>query len=255
MQHLKRNDLGPLINTYRGRPLRWRDLFLIFLPGTFAVIFPLVYGVWTKNIISLRNGPIAASSWSGPWFILAACSTLCLLLLALIRVFHANIYVSTFTNGLEIKLSPIRRHIITWTDIIEITNHSTSKQLFGHIVQTKFRIILLSKKKKNIRLDQKITHITKLAYEIKKHSFHRLFPSLMNDFQSGRWLDFGPLSINKHYLSIQHNKVSWSGVSRVYVKAGRMIIETRDEQNIRIKTSQIPNIELLFKLIARGIDT
>ncbi len=255
MQRLKRIDLGPLISTYRGRPLRWRDLYLIFLPGTFAVIFPLVYGIWTNNIISLRNGPIAASSWSGPWFILAACSTLCLLLLGLIRVFHTKIYVSTFRNGLEIKLSPVRRHIITWTDIFEITNHSINRHLFGHVVQTKFSIDLLSKKKKTIRLDQKITHITKLAYEIKKYSFQRLFPSLMKDFQNGRWLDFGPLSINNHYISIQHNKFSWSEVSRVYVKAGCMIIETWDEQNIRTKTSQIPNIEILFKLISRGIDT
>jgi len=254
MARLKRSDLGPLINTYRGRPLRWRDLLLVFLIGTFAVFFPLVYGVWINNIISLRNGPIAASSWSGPWFILAVISTLCLLLLALIRVFHATIYVSTFKNGLEIKLSPIRRHIMAWTDIFEITNHSLTRHIFGHNVQTKFRIELLSKKKKTIRLDQKITHVTKLAYEIKKYSFQRLFPSLVNDFQSGRWLDFGPLSINKHYISTEHEKVSWSEVSRVYIKAGNMFIETWDEQNIRIKTSQIPNIELLFKLISRGID-
>jgi len=255
MQRLKRIDLGPLISTYRGRPLSWRDLFLIFLPGTLAVIFPLVYGIWINNIISLRNGPVAASSWSGPWFILAACSTLCLLLLALIRVFHTNIYVSIFRNGLELNLSPVKRHIITWSDIFEITNHSISRHLFGHTIQTKFSIVLLSKKKKTIRLDQKITHITKLAYEIKKYSFQRLFPSLVNEFRNGRWLDFGPLSINKHNISIKQNKVPWSEVSRVYVNAGCMIIETRDEKNIRITTSQIPNIELLFKLISRGIDT
>jgi len=255
MQRPKRIDLGPLISTYRGRPLSWRDLFLIFLLGVFAIIFPLIYGIWINNFVSLRNGPIAASTWSGPWFILAACSTFCFLLLVLIRVFHQSIYVSIYRNGLKINLSPIRRHNITWTDIFGITNRSISKHLFGHTVQNKFCIVIVSKDSKSIRLDQRITHITKLAYLIKKYSFQRIFPSLVNDFENGRWIDFGPLSINKHYLSIQQKMVSWSSVSRIYVKAGCMHIETMDKQIVKTKISQIPNIELLFKLLSRGIGT
>lgn len=255
MQRPKRIDLGPLISTYRGRPLSWRDLYLIFLPGVFAVIFPLLYGIWIKHFISLRNGPIAASSSSRLWFILAASSTLCLLLLALIRLYHANIYVSIYRNGLKISLSPINQQIVRWTDILEITNHSTNKRFFDHTVQTKISIIIVSKNNINIRLDQKITHISNLAYEIKKYFFQRKLPAFVNDFKNGKWINFGPVSINKHYFSIQHKKNSWSEVSRVYVKAGYLIIETTDEQNVRIKISQIPNIELFFMLLKRGIYT
>lgn len=255
MQRPKRIDLGPLISTYRGRPLSWRDLFLILLLGVFAVIFPLLYGIWITNYVSMRNGPIAASTWSGPWFILAACSTFCFLLLVSIRVFHHSICVSVYRNGLKINLSPIKRYIITWADIFGITNHSICKHLFGHPVQNQFCIVIVSKDNKIIRLDQRITHITKLAYIIKKYSFQRIFPSLVNDFQNGRWIDFGLLSINKHYFSIQQNRVSWSVVSKIYVKAGWMLIETMDKQIVKIKISQIPNIELLFKLLSRGIGT
>ena len=49
MQRHKSEDLGPLVKTYRGRQLSWRDIFLIFLPGTLSVILPVCLGAW-ENI-------------------------------------------------------------------------------------------------------------------------------------------------------------------------------------------------------------
>lgn len=249
------NDLGARRRTYRGRPLLWRDLLFIFLPATCSVFFPLVYGIWIFNKNYLQYGPIAAEFWSLPWIILAILSMLCLLLLAAIRIFQAQLYVSIYQYGLSIKLYPFRKKILKWSEISEITTIFNKKTFIGCVLQNKLSIILCSTNGNSILLDHRIRDITELAKEIKKNIYRRLLPILTRDFNQGRRLDFGPISINQEWISLHKTRISWRYVSKVLVKSGFLVIETENDNNLQIKTSQIPNLELLFLLIPRGISS
>jgi hypothetical protein len=142
---------------------------------------------------------------------------------------------------------------MAWSDISGITTLSNKRTFFGYEIQNEFSIILFSTNGKSIRLDRKIQRILELTKEIKRNSYRRLLPSLQRDFKNGSWLEFGPISIKKEWISIQNNRISWREVSKVYVTSGTLIIETIDKKNTNIKTSRIPNIELLFLLTSQGI--
>jgi hypothetical protein len=138
-----------------------------------------------------------------------------------------------------------------WSDISKITTFSNRKTFLSLTIQNKFSITVSSTNKKSFYLDQKIHNITELTKEIKNNTYHRLFPLLQREFKHGRQLNFGPISINKIWISINNKRIAWRDVSRVEVKSGFMIIDTEDEKSLSVNASQIPNIELLFLLMSQ----
>jgi hypothetical protein len=147
----------------------------------------------------------------------------------------------------------MRKMILKWSEISEITTVANRITFMGLILQDKFSILLSSSTGNSIILDQKIRNITELAKEIKKHIFRHLLPGLQREFNHGRRIDFGSISMNKEGISLSKNKISWHEVSKVYVKSGFMVIESKHNKKLKINTSKIPNLELLFMLIPRGI--
>ena len=248
-----RYDLGARRRTYRGRPLKWRDLFLIFFPATGGVLFPLAYGTWIFNNKYLQYGPIAAEYWSRPWILLAVFAMTCLVLLAIIRIFQSQKYVSTYQNGLVIRIYPLRKIIIKWSEISEITTLANKITFIGYILQETFSIILCSTYGNSILLDNNIRSMTELAKEIKLNTFRHLLPIFQHEINRGHRVNFGAISMNKEWISLGKNKISWHEVSKVYVNSGFMVIKLMDNNKLKIKISKIPNIDLLFLLLPRGI--
>ena len=246
-------NLGARRRTYRGRPLKWRDLFLIFFPVTSGVLFPLAYGIWIFNKKYLQYGPIAAEFWSRPWILLAVFTMACLVLLAIIRLFQARIYVSTYQNGLVIRIHPLRRIIIKWSEISEITTRANKITFIGYTLQERFSIILCPTNGNSILLDNNISSITELAKEIKQNTFRHLLPIFQHEFNRGNRVNFGAISINREWISLGKNKIFWHEVLKVYVNSGFMVIKLMDNKNLKIKITKIPNVDLLFLLLPRGI--
>lgn len=255
MQRLKKSDLGPLINIYRGRRLRWRDLFIVFLPGTLAVFIPLIYGIWVSAHGYSQHGPVAASSWSRPWFVLAAISILCLLFLALIRIYNAHTHVSVYKYGLFVYTSPLQQFALPWSKISGIATSSEHKVFLSYVILRKYRITLFLTISKAIILDQRITNILELGECIKTRLYPKLILSLQNEFQNERWLHFGPLSCNKNFIFLRNKRIPWKQVSRVLVQAGFLKIELKNKEYLLLQTSQIPNIELFFRVTSWGISS
>jgi len=72
-------NLGPVIHSYQDRPLGWGDLFTTFAPAILFTMAPLAYGLYRYRYDYLRHGPIAARTWSWPWFALTAVALIPLL--------------------------------------------------------------------------------------------------------------------------------------------------------------------------------
>lgn len=253
MQRSKTINLGPIISTYRGRPLRWRDIFLIFLPGTLAVFAPLAYGVWRTNYGYAQYGPIAASAWGRPWFLIAAFSTLCLLVLALIRMHTSSIRVDVHRNGLSIRLSPFKHHKLHWTQISGIATSTIKNHFLGMVLKKTRSVTLYPTLGSPIGINDRVKNISALADQIKSKIYTRLLPALHANLSKGRSLHFGQLSINQQHITLKSKKFRWEEVTNITVQSGYLVLHLAKKRRLRLATTYIPNIEILFQLINQGI--
>jgi len=239
---------------FKGRPLRWQDLFFVFIPATAAVFSPLGYGFWRAYYGYSQFGPTAAEAWSRPWFLLAAFSTLLLLLLALIRINIAHKFIVLRENGLHIHLSPLKDHTFTWSQISGISFEIKRVRFLGFTLQSKKNAKIYHNLGQPIQFGNEIQGLTYLVQEIKHRLYPRLWSALENDLHKGSWLFFGEIGLHREGLKIKKVRYPWEKVKRVSVKSGNVVVELTDNHRLNLAISRIPNIELLFQLIERGIN-
>jgi len=86
-----------------------------------------------------------------------------------------------------------------------------------------------------------------------------LLPGFRARFQAGQQLIFGPVSIQSSFIKIRERQLPWENVNRITVFAGHLVIETRTQESenpksFRLPAAQIPNLELLFQVLQRGLN-
>jgi hypothetical protein len=237
---------------FKGRPIRWRDLIYIFIPGTGAVFFPLGYGYWRAFYGYSQYGPSAANAWSHPWFIISACSTLLLLILSLIRINIAHKFIVLHENGLHIHLSPLKDQKFSWEHISGVTFEISRIHFLRFPLRSKKIVRIYRKLGKPIQFGDEIQGLTSLVNEIKHRLYPRIWPSLENDIRKGSWVYFGEIGLHREGLKFQKIYYPWSKVKRVSIESGNAVVELTDHHRLTHAISRIPNIELLFQLIQRG---
>jgi len=253
VQKSSNRRLGPTLIEYRDRPLRWRDLFTLFMPASLATLAPLLYGL--KRDIYARNyyGPVAAHSWSWPWYILATSALIPLMLLALWRVRQAHRWVILHKNGLHIKWNKPAQ-ILLWNQIQGLSCLTTEATFFGLATKTRHRLTLFPISEDQIHLDERLKDLPDLAERIKAKLYPHLLPKMRTAFNNGETLYFGPIRIHKQAIHVREQDIPWEQISRLNVRAGKLVIESPSKFPIRIPVEKIPNIELLIQILQEGIN-
>jgi hypothetical protein len=81
---------------------------------------------------------------------------------------------------------------------------------------------------------------------------------MKTSFQAGKWLYFGPLSLQAGVLRLQHAELTWQQVEDIQVKDGFLAVSwiagPGPARNVRIPISKIPNLELLLQIIREGVN-
>jgi hypothetical protein len=244
-------ELGPLLTKSQGRPVRWRDLFLVFLPGTLGVLAPLGYGFYRAIYAYARFGPSAAVAWSRSWYLLASFSSLVLLGLALHRLYHAHRFIAIHKYGIHIHLSPFRNHKLRWSQITGIAADARQDRFLGIPLRTVHQAVIYPTLGNPIRLDNRLGEISSIIENIEANIYPRIAPQIRQDFQSGKRVYFGALVVHLNGFEMNRRIIPWDQISHLSVDGGFLVVKSDQFKPVRIPVSKIPNLDLLFQLIER----
>ncbi len=100
-----------------------------------------------------------------------------------------------------------------------------------------------------ILLGEHFEDIRAIVARIKNTVNARLLPPLQQAYESGQSVPFGPVTASKTAIESDGRRLAWADVANVVVKDGRLVVTPRSGKPMKVRTSKIPNIELLGALI------
>lgn len=243
--------LGPIIAVYRQRPLRWFDLLTWGVLGTFAVLFPLAYGNYRAYYGYTHFGPVAATFWSRPWYLLAILALISFIILSIIRLRASRRYIAVHRNGLRLVLET--RKTLRWSEIAGIASSITQYQFLGIHLYNRYNAMLYPNIGKPIRLDNALQNHPEFLTYIKAKLYPRLVPLLEKNFSKGQWLHFGTISIQRKMIQLGDQQYQWSQVEQITINSGYLLINFDNQSRHRIPVYKIPNVEILLQLIQQEV--
>jgi len=247
-------NIGKLVATYRDRPLRWKDIFLTFIPGGLAVLTPLLYGVLRKGYAQAYFGPTAAEIWSKPWFILTDIALIAYLGLALRRLRRARQVVTVHQYGIAIRLHHKKRFIFNWSQISGLACATVQPTFLGLALKSRHRVTIYPTQGNPISLNDRIPNIPGLAKRIKAKIYPNLMPILRKSFTQGHPINFGLITFEQESLHVQDQAIPWNQITNINVKGGFLMVESKTNRPVKIPIGKIPNIELLIQLLQEGVE-
>lgn len=246
--------LGPVLQIYRDRPLRWLDFFVTFIPASLAVLAPFLYGLKRDIYARMYYGPVAAKSWSWPWYALATVALIPLLLLAFRRVRQAHRWVALHRNGLKIQWVGGKSQTLFWNQILGLSCTISEAIFIGRISRTRHSLTLFPANGKPINISDHIKGLSDLNERIKAKIYPHLLPKMRTAFKHGDTLHFGPIQIHEKAIYVREQEIPWNQVARLNVDSGKLVIETQEKFPIRIPAGKIPNVELLIQVLQEGVN-
>jgi hypothetical protein len=250
----QQSGLGPFLAGYHSRQLAAWDVLFLFIPGIAACLGPLGYGLWRAEYALTRYGPVAAEYWSRPWYNLAIVATAIFLILGGYRLSLSLTCVKIYQKGFSIRAGIKGARSFSWDDFEGLISSTTQEHFFGIPVRNTYRARLILGSGKTIKLPGSLKHFPELISRIKANLYPRLMPKLQSKYQSGAWLNFGPITIQLQGLRLDGQTVSWQQVKHIDVREGALMIEFIERANRKIPVDQIPNLELVLQLIDQGIE-
>ena len=102
-------------------------------------------------------------------------------------------------------------------------------------------------------LDDGVQFVQTAEYQIKLAVFKRLVGSFIQRYEAGEALTFGPVTVQQQTgLQLGGRCYAWQDIQDVKVSSGELELTLSNKQHKSLRTSEIPNIELLGRLI--GLD-
>jgi hypothetical protein len=200
---------------------------------------------------------VAARFWSRPWYLLAGCAALLLLLWLFIRLVHSRQYVALHQNGVRVRLS--RRKQYAWSNLAGVATGVIRMRLLGIPLYTRYQAELYPVIGAPVRLDDALENLPELLTQIKARLYPRLVPAMRKAFQDGQRVYFGPLAIQQNELRLEETErtplsITWAQVRSVSVQAGMLVIDCEEARQIRLPVARVPNLELLLEIIQTGVN-
>jgi hypothetical protein len=262
------SQLGRLIFAYRPRPTHPAFLWAWGLGGAMISLAPLGYGGYQAFAIFQKFGPVPALSRSAPWLILGGTLLLVWLSISLYRWARAMPGVRLHANGLYIEGR--RERSLPWDQIDGIAHGVMAPEpgsWGSRSCHLRYQAILIPNKGSPVHLrgsgDGKsgLPELPELVSRVKASLYPVLQPELARMFRSGVPLFFGPVRIDRDGIRLRRRRlvpgmlsVPWRHVKRITIHSGYFLVELGDRRgHHRLPVSQIPNLEILLKIIDQGV--
>lgn len=249
-----RNDLGTIVKIYRGRQIGLLELFILFIPGSLAVLTPLAYGIWRSNYGYTQFGPVAALAWSSPWYLLASFAALALICLAWLRLRTAHSSIAIHRGGLNLSLSPLHQYSLPWPEVTGLITDITDHHFLGIPLNRRIRLTLLTKAHKPIHLDDRIRDLENLSQQIKRIYYPYVRTNMVDARGNGKDIPFGPLTMTRSGLRLGTRMIDWEQMCVVKIDSGFLVVESGTSDQLRLPLARLPNPEILIDLLQESFD-
>jgi hypothetical protein len=151
-----------------------------------------------------------------------------------------------YRDGFAYKSGNENIQIWRWDEVSTIVSNVD----FQHTRDAYHSYTLTKKSEESLVLDETLQNIKDLIDLIKRNIFALLFPPLTSSYNSGKAVSFGPIIIHRQNgLQMGAKTYRWEDIMDIKVERGRFKIALRDNEQYEVRTSSIPNIEMLCKLI------
>ncbi len=142
-------------------------------------------------------------------------------------------------------------HTMRWDEVAVIQSDIVSSH-GSMAAQHQYTLTKTSGEK--LILDDRLKNVGVALDSIKAMTFGRLGPEFVRRYQAGEALTFGPVTVQRQNgLQMDGKLYAWDTIQDVRVEFGRLKLTMRDGKKHEVRTSLIPNIELLCQVI--GLDT
>jgi hypothetical protein len=266
------DSLGNLISVYRPRPISQIIRWTWLIGGALVCLGLFAFGGYLVISNYSKFGPVPATVWSGPWLVAGGFALLFWILGILRRHLRAQPVIRLYANGLCIEnRKPL---FLPWEKIDGIASGVSAQTgwlrkspAISHqatLYPVNGRPLHLHGSKDGKR---GMADLPQLVQRIKANLYPSLQSELTRMFRSGLPLTFGPVTIHKSGIQLRHNNpligtrnVTWRNVKRVTVQNGYFLVEWvnpsgrgRIQKTYRMLVVEIPNLELLLKIIDQGV--
>jgi hypothetical protein len=251
--------LGPSVASYGPRRRRWREAWVWPLPGFILACILIITGLDWYYYGYTQYGPIAAQSWSQDWLFWGILIGLLTIFVTAWQVFRTRVRVNLYRYGIEVHLPRQASQALRWEDITGIASATIQDSVWGRIFRTRHRLTIYLTQGKPIFLDDRVYNLLELTTRLKANLYPRLLPGFRARFKADQQLNFGPLSIQSHSITIRERQIPWEYVYRITVLAGHLVVETRSQESdhpksTRLPVIQIPNLELLLQVLQQSLN-
>jgi DNA-directed RNA polymerase subunit RPC12/RpoP len=157
-----------------------------------------------------------------------------------------------YLDGMAFLTRGKKIHIWRWSEVATILTDITVTYPY-YLAQ---RYILLKSSGEKLILDEFLDDVEHLIQLIKNKVYARLYPPLAKQYDEGQAVTFGPVTVQRaNGLTMGGKTYSWADIIEVKVHDGRLTARTRNDLKHEVHTKDIPNVELLCKLIGVKLDS
>jgi hypothetical protein len=156
-----------------------------------------------------------------------------------------------YRDGLAYRTGGKDVHNLRWDEVAGIQSNLT-RQLGEQpgISYTQHEYTLTRQGGQKLILDNGLQETAIEAPAIKAAVFALMGPPLVQHYQAGEALTFGPVTVNKQNgLQLDGKTYAWAAIQDIKVERGRFKVTLRDGKKHEARVSAIPNIELLCQVI------
>jgi len=253
-RQVENQNLGTRLGLFPGRPIGISTWFLIIIPGVLVTIFSYLYGTLLAGDAYQQHGPALALIRAQTWFTLATILLILLVTFTLYRLLISLQRIEVYKRGIKYRSFFLRRRTYRWSEFAGIASSAVTTTFFGKNIRTIPSGKLFLKKGRTIELTNRYQNIPNLIEVGKSKIYRQIWPSLKSDFRSGKTVHFGKITLNKNRLRMSNQQISWNSVNNIQIRSGFLVVALQDDSSLRKPIANIPNIELLLKIVDWGIN-
>ncbi len=264
------DETGQMILTHRGRSFSRRDLWWL-LSCLVLICAGLGLGFWQIALLRPRYGLLASYYRVEVWFLMAYFFLLILLASFIYRISTGRRFFSIYENGLRWRIKGFRVHQASFDQITGIAAAETEHRFLGKAIQNDYQSVIYLKDGRVVELDSRLENLPELVRAIKNQFYPKIYPTLLQEFKAGRQLQFGPLAVQNGSLQVAKGvpasvflaeppkpkgmrSLPFSEIVDLAVHSGYLVVKSGHSKTKRIPVSQIPNFEILLKLVEQGVN-
>ena len=226
------------ITACRGRKKQIAALWglLLLLPTT-----AMAYALWRSAFFYSHYGPAAAYYRTRPFWWLTLALALSALALGLRLHWRRKSTLHITGQGLTLTLPPRRPQHLAWDEVQGLT-----LRLYRGGRQGWRGALVVHTPARSWRLDGRFPDLPRLARILQRWWYLTHRESLKAQWQQGRPLPFGGVSLSPQGLRYRERLFPWKTVQRLSIDAGALVIELSSGQQVAIPLAEVQTPDALL---------